>query len=79
MRKQLDKVKQLHKGRALDLHRVMLEIEHDAVLIVIHIWRVLESPLRLIDRQRNDAVVLARRVVDASRIAIFSLQSRHFG
>ena len=45
MRKQLDKVKQLHKGRALDLHRVMLEIEHDAVLIVKLMNRLAALPL----------------------------------
>lgn len=57
----------------------MLGIEHDAVLIVIYIWRILEKPVTVVNRQWNDAVVLACRMVDTSCISLISLQSWHFG
>ena len=60
-----DKIKQLDKGLALDLHRSMFSVEHDTVLIVVDIRRILESPLAVIDRDRNDAVILSGRVIEA--------------
>ena len=57
MRELFDKIKQLDKGLALDLHRSMFSVEHDTVLIVVDIRRILESPLAVIDRDRKDAVI----------------------
>ena len=51
----------------------MVSIEDDAVLIVIHIRRILETPLAVIDRDRDNAVVIARRMVDTSGIAFIFL------
>ena len=51
----------------------MLGIEHDAVLIVIYIWRILEKPVTVVNRQWNDAVVLACRMVDTSCISLIFL------
>ena len=54
MRKLADKIKQLSECSPLDLHWDMLAIEHDTVLIVIHIRRILEAPLAVIDRDRDN-------------------------
>ena len=59
MRELLYEIKQLTEGRMLDFHRHMLRVKYDAVLIIIYIRRILESPLAAIDGHRNDAVVLA--------------------
>ena len=69
MGKELDEVKQLHKCGPLDLHRHMLPVEYDTVLIVIYIRRILESPLAVVDRNRNDPVILPCRMVQAARIS----------
>lgn len=79
MRKLLYKVKQLHKGIVLDFHRRVLAVKHDAVLIIIHIGRILKSPSAAVDRQRNDPVILTRRMIDTTCITLVSTQSRHFG
>ncbi|MNV39380.1 hypothetical protein D3C71_1309570 [compost metagenome] len=47
----------------------MIMMEHDAVLVVVHIRRVLEEPLLLVQRERNRPQVLAGRVVQTSGIA----------
>ena len=70
MRELFDKIKQLDKGLALDLHRSMFSVEHDTVLIVVDIRRILESPLAVIDRDRNDAVILSGRVIEAPCIPL---------
>ena len=75
MRELFDKIKQLDKGLALDLHRSMFSVEHDTVLIVVDIRRILESPLAVIDRDRNDAVILSGRVIERPAYPSFSIQS----
>ena len=62
------KIQKFSKRCTLDFHWRMLGIEHDAVLIVIYIWRILEKPVTVVNRQWNDAVVLACRMVDTSCI-----------
>ena len=41
----LHKIKQLHKRIPVDLHRRMGAVENDAVLIIINIGGILESPV----------------------------------
>ena len=64
------KVKQLHKGIVLDFHRRVLAVKHDAVLIIIHIGRILKSPSAAVDRQRNDPVILTCRMIDTTCITL---------
>ena len=65
-----DKVQQLGKGRPVDLHRDMLGIKNNTVLVVIHIRAVLQKPIRPGNFQRDDPVVLPCRVVHSSGIAL---------
>ena len=75
MRELLYKIKQLAEGRMLNPHRYMLRIKYDAMLIVIYIRRILESPLAAIDGHRNDAVVLAGGMIHTACITfIFTAQ-----
>ena len=46
---QLDEIEELYKGRSLDLHGHMLAAENDTVLVIVHIGRILEKPVCLID------------------------------
>ena len=70
MRKQLDEIKQLGKCIAVNLHRDVFSVKHDAVLIVIYVRRVLKSPFLSLDRDRDDAVILPCGMVHASCIAL---------
>ena len=79
MWKCLYKIKQFHKGRTLDLHRCMLTVENDAVLIVIHVWRILESPSAAIHSQRDDTVVLSGRMIGASCISLIFYAKQALG
>ena len=70
MRKQFNEIKQLGKCTAVYLHRNMLSVKYDTVLIVIYIRRVLKSPFLSLDRNRDDAVILPCGMVHASCIAL---------
>ena len=70
MGEELHEIEQLHEGIVLDLHGDMLRIEHDAVLIVIHIRRILEAPRAVVDGDGDDAVVLSGGMVYPARIAL---------
>ena len=70
MREQFDKIKQFDKCISLDLHRGMLAVKHNTVFIVIYIWRILESPWCIIDRDRNDSVVLSRRMINTACVSL---------
>ena len=74
----LHKIKQLSEGSALDLHRGMVRVEYDAVLVVVNVRRILEEPVTLVDGYRNDAVVLSRRMVDASCVSLVFLAQEAF-
>ena len=69
----LYKIKQFPEGGLVDLHRHMLAVEQNAVLVVINVGRVLEKPTASVDRQRNQAVILPCRMVDSSGIAFIFL------
>ena len=67
---QTHKIQQLAEGCPLDLHGGMLVIEHDAVLVVVNVGAVLQIPRAVVDGQRDDAVIFARRVVHAAGVAL---------
>ena len=69
MGKLFDKVKQLSECRLINFHRHMLSVKHDAVLIIVHIWGILESPLTVIDGNGNDSVVIPGRMIGPPRIS----------
>ena len=66
----LHEIEQLAERGMVYLHGHMLEIEHDAVLIIINIGRILEAPLAAVNRHGDDAVVLSGRMVDPARVAL---------
>lgn len=70
MRELRNEIQQLCKCRTFNFHRHMLRIEYDAVLIIIHIRRILEEPLTVVDRHRNNAVVAACRMIQPPCIAL---------
>ena len=67
--KLLHKIKQLAEGIVINLHRYMLSVKHDTVLIIINIGRILESPLFPIDLNGNNAVILSCRMIDPACIS----------
>ena len=70
MRELAHEIEQLAEGRMVDRHRRMLEVERYAVFIVIAVRAVLKTPFRIVDRDRNDAVILAGRVRQSSGIPL---------
>ena len=53
-------------------------IPFNAVLVVVNVRRILEKPVALVDGHRNDAVVLSRRMVDASCVSLVFLAQEAF-
>ncbi len=75
MRELLHEVEQAIKCAAGNAHRHMLAVQHDAVLRVIRIRRILQIPRLPSERQRHHAVILPRREVTATAVAgIFHAQ-----
>ena len=72
MREELHKIEELAEGSLLDLHGCMFAIEDDTVLIEIHVRRILEAPLGIVNRDRNDPVILTGGMVHAAAIALGS-------
>ena len=67
------KIQKLPKGRTLNLHRCMLCIEHDTVLVVVYIWRILEEPVTLVDGHRNNTVILSCRMIHTACISLIGI------
>ena len=65
-----DEVQLLAEGGPVDLHGHVLPVEHDAVLVIVHIGGVLEKPILLIDGNGNDAVVLTGGMVHPAGVAL---------
>ena len=78
MRKQFYKIKQFNECISLDFHWSMLAVKHNAMLIVIHIRRILESPRSIIDCDRNNSVVLPCRMINTSRISFIFRAKKTF-
>ena len=70
VREQFYKVKELHKGVSLDLHGHMLSVEHNAVLIVVHIRGILEAPAAVIDGDGDDPVIFSGRMVQTACVSL---------
>ena len=70
MRELMHKVEQLRKSIALYLHRRVLAVKTDAVLVVIDIGRILQKPRLFVDCNRHNAEILPRGMVYTSRIAL---------
>ena len=65
-----DEVQQLLKAAAVYLHRRVLAVEADTVLVVIDVGRVLEEPGLARNRDGDNPVVLPRGVVYAPGVAL---------
>ena len=70
VRKLGHKVQELAEAGAVDLHGRVLGVKDDAVLVVINVGRVLEVPAAFVDGKRDNPMVLPRRVVEPSGIAL---------
>ena len=75
----LHKVQQLPKSRPVDLHRHMPAVEHDAMLIVVDIGRILKEPAAVVDGDGDDPVVSPGRVVHPARVALVFPAQLAFG
>ena len=69
MRELPDKVKQLFKRAAVNLHRHMLRVEHNTVFIIVDIRRVLKAPVPARDPDRNHAVIFPCRMIRSAGIS----------
>ncbi len=63
MGEEVDEVKELLKCGLFDLHRHVLAVEDNAVLVVVDIRGILEAPLAAVDGQRDDPVIFPGRMV----------------
>ena len=69
MWEKFDEIKKLFESIAVDLHWNMLSVEYDAVLVIVYIRGVLESPRVILNCDRDDSVVLTSRMIKASCIS----------
>src|SRR5699024_7967147 len=63
------KVQQLVKSAAVNLHGNVLGIEHDAVLVIVNIGRVLQAPVGTADFNGHNPVVGPGRMVHPAGVA----------
>ena len=77
--KLLYKIKQLLERAAVDFHRRMPAIKHNAVLVIVAVWRILQEPGTAAHFQGNDPVVLPCRVIDPSGVALVLLAQLTLG
>ena len=56
----------------------MLTVENDAVLVVIHIRRILEAPLAAVDGDGNDPVIFSGRMIQPPRVPFIFLAELAF-
>ena len=70
MRKNLQERREILKRLARDRHRHMLVVQHDAVLIVIGVRRILQKPRTPRKLERDEAMRLACGMIYAPRIAL---------
>ena len=73
------KVEQLLKRAAVDVHGLVLFVEHDAVLVVVQVGGILEVPRLAAQVQVHKAVVLARREGRAAPRVAGVLHAQHAG
>ena len=70
MRKKLHKIKESAESSLVNFHWHMAGMKHDAVFIIIHIRRILQSEFISGKGKRYDSVVLSRRMIDASCVTL---------
>ena len=73
------KIEQFPECAAVDLHRYMLPVENDAVLIVVNIGRILHVPAAAVHIHGDDPVVLPCRMIDPARIPHVLTAEQAFG
>ena len=78
VREERDEIQQFAESRAVDFHWRVLAVKRDAVFVIIDIRRVLKVPLRMVDRDRNDTVILPRGGIQMSSIAFILAAERAF-
>ena len=64
------KIKQLYKCSFINLHRRMLFVKNNAMLIIINIRRILKIIVSISQFYRNYSVVLSRRMRNMSCISL---------
>ncbi len=79
MRELLHEIKQLAKCPSVDLHRDMLTVKNNTMLIVINIRGILKAPGVSLNRYRNNPVVLPGRMIHPSRIPFIFLTEKALG
>ena len=68
MRELADEIKYLGQGLLVHLHGLMLFVQHDAMLVEIGVWTVLQVELLPCQLNGHDTVGLAGREVDTPGI-----------
>ncbi|MNJ46717.1 hypothetical protein D3C77_418550 [compost metagenome] len=68
MRELCRKIQQTLKGIPRQLHRHMIMMEDDAMLIVVYVRRVLKQPRLIVQFDRNHPQILPCRVINSSGI-----------
>ena len=53
-----------------NLHGYMLKIEHNAMLVIINIGRILKAPAAFVDGHRNDPVILSGGMIHPACIPL---------
>ena len=79
MRKLLYKIEQFTESGVVNLHWHMPEVEHNTVLVIIYIRRILKSPLTAVNGHRNNPVILPGRIIDPARIPLVLPAQQAFG
>ena len=69
MRQDRHEIEKVLEAAAADLHRDVLAVQHDAVLVVVRVRAVLHEPAMTREADRDQAVRLARRMADMAGIA----------
>ena len=70
MGKLFHKIKQLYKRSTLNFHRCVMSVERNAVLIIVDIRGVLESPYAAAHCNADNSVVIPRRMIQVPRISL---------
>ena len=70
MWKLLYKIKKLYKCSTLNFHRRVLAVKYYAMLVIVYIWAILESPFAIINCYRNYAVVFSCRMICPTSVTL---------
>ena len=70
MRELTHEIKELKKRALVNLHRCVLCVQHDTVLVIIDVGGILEAPLLPADFDRDDPMIFSCRIIHAAGIAL---------